>query len=94
LALAQQTISAVPGQINYVEGAVTLDGRSISPGAIHNAQVSPGQVIQTNQGKAEVLLTPGVFVRLGDNISLRMISPSLTNTEVGLEHGRAWWKST
>jgi hypothetical protein len=89
LALAQQTISTVPGQVNYVEGTVTLDGRSISPGTIRNTQVSPGQVIQTNQGKVEVLLTPGVFVRLGDNSSLRMISPSLTNTEVGLEHGRA-----
>jgi hypothetical protein len=88
-AIAQQTISAVPGQVNYVEGTVSLGGRSLSPGTIRNTQVSPGQVIQTAQGKVEVLLTPGVFVRLGDNSSLRMISPSLTNTEVGLERGRA-----
>jgi hypothetical protein len=87
--MAQQTISARPGQVNYVEGTVTLDGHSISPGTIRNSEVGPGQVIQTSQGKAEMLLTPGVFVRLDDNSSLRMITPSLTNTEVGLERGRA-----
>jgi hypothetical protein len=89
LAMAQQTISARPGAVNYVEGTVTLDGRTISPDAIRRTEVGPGQVIQTNQGKAEVLLTPGVFVRLDDNSALRMITPSLTNTEVGLERGRA-----
>jgi hypothetical protein len=89
LAMAQQTISARPGAVNYVEGTVTLDGRAISPGAIRRTEVGPGQVIQTNQGKAEVLLTPGVFVRLDDNSALRMITPSLTNTEVGIERGRA-----
>lgn len=72
-----------------MEGTVTLDGRAISPGAIRSTEVAPGQVIQTNQGKAEMLLTPGVFVRLDDNSALRMITPSLTNTEVGLERGRA-----
>jgi hypothetical protein len=89
LAMAQQTISARPGAVNYIEGTVTLDGRAISPGSIRNTEIGPGQVIQTNQGKAEVLLTPGVFVRLDDNSALRMITPSLTNTEVGLERGRA-----
>ncbi len=53
------------------------------------AQLQAGQVLGTKNGKAEVLLTPGVFLRLDDNSIAEMISPSLTNTEVGLQKGRA-----
>jgi hypothetical protein len=36
-----------------------------------------------------MLLTPGVFFRLGDNSAATLISPSLTNTEVALNQGQA-----
>ena len=36
-----------------------------------------------------MLLTPGVFLRLGDNSELRMISPGLTDTQVELVGGEA-----
>jgi len=36
-----------------------------------------------------MLLTPGVFFRLGDNSSAMMISPSLTDTELRLDKGEA-----
>src|SRR5690348_2539869 len=42
-----------------------------------------------HNGKAEILLTPGVFLRLGNNSSVKMISPSLTNTELALSRGKA-----
>jgi hypothetical protein len=45
--------------------------------------------ITTLNGKAEVLLTPGVFLRLGPNSSAKLISAGLTDTEVQLEQGRA-----
>jgi hypothetical protein len=46
-------------------------------------------VLRTGQGKAEMLLTPGVFIRLGDNAAVRMVSPSLTDTRVELLQGEA-----
>ena len=46
-------------------------------------------MLQTTNGKAEILLTPGVFLRLDDNSAVKMISPNLTHTQVELDRGRA-----
>jgi uncharacterized membrane protein YgcG len=85
------TTSAKPGAINYIEGNATLDGQ---PLVLNYQQYGPqylnaNQTLSTTNGKAEVLLTPGVFLRLGDNSAVRMVSPSLTNTQVALERGEA-----
>jgi hypothetical protein len=45
--------------------------------------------LTTGKGKAEILLTPGVFVRLDNDSALKMIAPDLTHTEIELSHGRA-----
>jgi hypothetical protein len=47
------------------------------------------QSLTTQKGKAEFLLTPGVFVRLGDDSSAKMISPDLTNTQLAVTQGEA-----
>jgi hypothetical protein len=36
-----------------------------------------------------MLLTPGIFLRVGDNSSVRLLSPSLADTRVQLLHGQA-----
>jgi hypothetical protein len=96
LAMAQTTFaaqpgvySAQPGVVNYIEGSVTLNGQPVSVGTATPTRMQAGQVLETRQGKAEVLLTPGVFVRLDNNSALQMVSPSLTNTEVDLNRGKA-----
>lgn len=76
-----------PGTVNYVEGQATLNGQPLA--ANSRAELGPGQTIATIDGKAEILLTPGVFLRLGDNTSLTMVSPDLTKTEVQLNSGHA-----
>jgi hypothetical protein len=68
---------------------VTLDGRALNAKSIGSTEVGPGDVIQTGQGKAEILLIPGAFIRLDDNSALQMVSPELTNTQVQLKSGRA-----
>jgi hypothetical protein len=88
LALAQNNMGR-PGAVNYVEGNVTLNGRALSARSIGSAEVEPGQILETANGKAEMLLTPGVFVRLDDNSALQMVSPDLLNTQVQLNSGRA-----
>jgi len=80
---------ARPGTINYAEGQVRLDGRSVAVSKLGSTEVAPGHVLQTENGKAEMLLTPGVFLRLGDHSAARMISPSLTDTRVELVRGEA-----
>lgn len=83
------TNPAVPGTLNYIEGSANLDGQPIGQNAIGSATLAPGQVLSTTTGRAEVLLTPGVFLRLGHNSTVKMISPDITNTVVDVERGRA-----
>jgi len=84
-----QARQAVPGTVNYIEGAVYLNGSQLNTKDLGNVTVEPGQEISTGKGKAEVLLTPGVFLRLDDNSTVKMISPDLALTQVQLEKGRA-----
>jgi hypothetical protein len=80
---------AVPGTLNYVEGQVAMEGQTLDSKSVGSADLQPGRVLTTGIGKAEFLLTPGVFVRLGDNTSVKMISPGLTTTEIALTQGEA-----
>jgi len=81
--------SAVPGTLNYVEGEASVAGQPVTQRSVGTVQLEPNQVMETRQGRAELLLTPGVFLRLGDASSVRMISPNLGDTRVELLQGRA-----
>ncbi len=83
------TISAKPGAVNYVEGNAFLDGRPISAKSEKTVFLNANDTISTDLGKAEVLLAPGVFLRVGDNTQVRMISPSLADTQLEIKTGEA-----
>jgi hypothetical protein len=80
---------ARPGTVNYVEGAAYVDGQQVTSKSVGSTDLNPGEELTTQQGKAEILLTPGVFLRLDDNSAVKMISPDLTHTQVAIERGRA-----
>src|SRR5215472_1397361 len=79
---------AVPGTLNYVEGQASIGSQAVDSQSI-GTELQSGQSLTTQKGKAEFLLTPGVFVRLGDDSSAQMISPDLTNTRLALTQGEA-----
>ncbi len=83
------TISAKPGVVNYIEGNAALNGREISAKNLKTTFLNANDTLSTDIGKAEVLLAPGVFLRLGDNTAVRMVSPSLTDTQIELKSGEA-----
>ncbi len=82
MANAQVAISARSGLINYVEGTVILDGARVTlkPGSF--PQMQNGSELWTEQGRAEVLLAPGVFMRLGENSAVRLLSGEIMDTRV------------
>ena len=80
---------AIPGTVNYVEGEVSIGAQDLSSKSIGSTKVDPGQSLTTATGKSEMLLTPGIFLRLGDHTSAQMVSSSLTNTQVALNEGEA-----
>lgn len=80
---------ASPGAVNYIEGQVTLDGQ---PLAIHSAGstvVGLNQPLDTSDGYAEVLLTPGAFLRIGHNSQVRLLSAGLAGVQMQLDRGEA-----
>jgi hypothetical protein len=89
LAAASTTSMPSPGAVNYVEGQVALDGQNLSAASVGSALLETNQILTTGQGKAELLLTPGVFLRVGDNSEVRMVSPGLADTQVELMRGSA-----
>jgi hypothetical protein len=82
IANAQVAISARSGLINYVEGTVILDGARVTPKPGSFPQMQNGSELWTEQGRAEVLLAPGVFMRLGENSAVRLLSGEIMDTRV------------
>jgi hypothetical protein len=87
---AQYIVSARAGTINFTTGKVSVYGKTLE----HKSAVFPtledGQLLRTaGDGRAEILLGPGVFVRLGPHAALRMVNSDLTDTQVKIEQGIA-----
>jgi hypothetical protein len=78
-----------PGTINYVEGQAAINGHELTSQSAGATVLAPGQTVSTTNGKVEVLLTPGVFLRLGDNSAVTMVLPDLSKTEVRVDCGHA-----
>src|SRR5665811_105379 len=88
-AWCQNPHPARPGIINYVEGQAAIGSDTLSVASIGSVELGKDQTLTTQAGKVEILLTPGIFLRVADNSSVKMVSPELANTEVELDKGRA-----
>ena len=86
---AQYMISAHSGVVQHVEGTAYLNDNQVEPRSGEFPSIKENQVFRTTEGMAEVLLTPGVFLRLGENSSIRMVSTKLDDTRVEVLKGSA-----
>ena len=82
-------ISARSGLIHYVEGQVYVGDQLVETKFGSFPEVKENQQLKTGEGRAEVLLTPGVFLRLGENSSFRMITNRLIDTRLEFLSGSA-----
>jgi len=81
--------SARSGSINYVEGQVSMGTQPLSSDSVGSTELDTHQSLTTQSGKVEILLKPGIFLRVADNSSVKMLSPDLANTDIALDKGRA-----
>ena len=86
---AQEVVSAQSGVIHYSEGVVSVDGKRVERSSAAFPLLKEGSVMETEKGRAELLLTPGTFLRLDENSSVKMVSAALTATTVEVLHGSA-----
>ncbi len=87
--LAQLVISIHSGVIHFSEGAVFIDDQPLEQKFGTFPAIKEGSILRTEQGRAEILLTPGVFLRIDENTSVRMISSALKDTRLELLQGSA-----
>ncbi len=76
-----------PGTINYLEGQVAIDNRALQTN--QSVVLQPNQTLSTGNGFAEVLLTPGTFLRVGHNSQVRLVTAGLADTKAQLDRGTA-----
>src|SRR5580698_5839344 len=90
---AQSVTSAHSGTLHYFEGDVAIDGAQVQSKVGRFSEIKEQSVLRTAQGRAEVLLTPGVFLRVGENSAIKMLDNRLISTRVELLSGTAMVES-
>jgi hypothetical protein len=90
---AQVVTSAHSGTVHYFEGDVSIDGTPVQKQNARFTEMKEQETLRTAQGRAEVLLTPGVFLRVGENSSIRLLDNRLVSTRVEVVSGNVMIES-
>lgn len=85
----QSVLSVNSGLVHYAEGKVYAADKIVEPKFGHFPQLNNNDELRTEEGRAEVLLSPGSFLRVAENSSIRMISNRITDTKIELLSGEA-----
>lgn len=85
----QSVVSVRSGLINYSEGDVLINGQPLQRRFGTYVSLKAGSDLVTRQGRAELLLTPNAYLRVGAESAIRMVADSLADTRVELLGGSA-----
>jgi len=83
----QAVISAKSGVINYHEGEVFTNGNRVEAKPGQFAEWKKGEELTTVNGRAEILLTPGVFLRVSEESKLLLVENRLSDTRIQVVAG-------
>ena len=86
-AFGQSVVSTHSGVVYFFEGSVFAGGQQLQQKFGKFPDLGEGGELRTEKGRAEVLLTPGVILRVDQNSAIRMISTQLADTRVELTQG-------
>ena len=97
---AQYLVNAPVGMIYFTEGEVYLNAQPVQAPlpevpaedieyVLKFPVMTNGQVLRTGSGRAEVLLAPGVFLRLDSQAAMKMLDNRLEDTQAELQKGTA-----
>lgn len=88
-AMAQSVISAKAGVVHYTEGDVLVNDQALVMKANKFPELKNKEVLRTDEGRAELLLAPGTFLRLSEKSAVRMESNSILATRLTVLEGTA-----
>lgn len=93
MVMGQSVISVRAGVVNNCDGAVFIDGQPVAKKFGTFPSLKEGSDLYTQEGRAELQLGPNIFLRLGTNSAVHMVSSSLSDTQVRLLNGSAIFDS-
>jgi hypothetical protein len=88
-ALGQSVVSTHSGIVYFFDGSVSIGEQRLEQKFGKFPDIGEGGELRTAHGRAEVLLTPGVILRVAENSAIRMISTAFSDTRVELLSGSA-----
>src|SRR5262245_21765296 len=86
---AQPVIGAKSGIVNYLEGSVYLADKPLELQPTQFPEIKENVTLRSEEGRAEILLTPGTVMRIGENTSFKMVTNRLVDTRLDLMTGSA-----
>jgi hypothetical protein len=86
---AQPVISAKSGMVSRTEGAVFIGEKNLETSPAQFPEVKENDVLRTTEGRAEILLTRGVVMRIGEQASFKMLTNRLIDTRLEILAGSA-----
>lgn len=86
---AQYVVGGKAGTVQVTVGSVYLDGQRLQKAPFVFPVLKDQQTLRTGRGRVELLLAPGVFLRLGQQSAMRMLDNRLENTLLNVQKGRA-----
>jgi len=92
-AAPQSVISVRAGIVNAAEGAVFINGQPVAKKFGTFPSLHEGSDLYTQDGRAELQLGPNVFLRVGMNSAVRMVSSNLSDTQLRILNGSAIFDS-
>jgi hypothetical protein len=76
--------------VSYIQGAVYVDDKLVpDPIVAQFPYMKEGGNLRTTEGRAEVVMNPGLMTRVGENSTLRMVTNRFIDTRVELMQGAA-----
>lgn len=88
-AAGQSVVSTHSGVVYFFTGAVSIGDERLEQRFGKFPEIGEGRELRTEQGRAEVILTPNVLLRVAENSAIRMLSNKLSDTQVELLRGSA-----
>ncbi len=88
-ALGDTSATTRVGTLDYIEGSAFVNGKQVKGNRDNLPILDDGGTLRTEKGHAEMLLTPGVFLRLDSSSEVRLQNASLIDTRLRLDQGAA-----
>jgi hypothetical protein len=88
-AFAQNAISAKAGLVQVADGEVFVNDKAVEHRVAQFTDLKSKDILTTGDGRAEVLLTPGAFLRVTDASGVRMVSTRLSDVRMDMLKGEA-----